>query len=175
MGNFVSYQTDPSPVGELQDIPQTAVVRESTGVHSVTIRNGVSENTNSKHCHVSSQELSPFSADDWRGTAVKPNGFPAMEITEDTRVTLGGTQARVGDFIAAGLLVKNPDGSYDLAPEQTESAPQDGMEGHDDIASFPDAVDEVMQNAAAPFPQEAYDAAVMQASMQPSLEALWTG
>jgi|GEM_PF-3445173 hypothetical protein len=72
-------------------------------------------------------------------TARTASGTPIMGrdgLTEDSIVTLrDGTEARVKDMVAAGVLTKNPDGTFSEAtsPNQTQEKPQQAPENLEEL------------------------------------------
>lgn len=153
------HNTPSEAPGDAYRSPQ---VQFTGGTTSVTIRNGEVTTETEKNRSVSSRDLSAYAPDDWRSSAIKPNGFPATDITADTLITIGGTQGRVQDFVAAGMMVKKADGDFDMAEAESE-VPEADQQDHTDAADFPDEIAQVMQDAAEPFPQDSYDKGVMQA------------
>lgn len=163
MSNFASYSTH-VPSEETQEVYRPPVVRDTEGVTSVVIRDGAMSASTNTTSSVSSSDLTPYAEEDWRSGARKPNGFPATEITPDTIVKLGGMEGRVGDFASAGVLVKQPDGSYEIAGADADAgASESDPSDNPDAAVFPDEVSDVIDAAAEPFPQYAYDTSVIQA------------
>jgi hypothetical protein len=161
MSNYASYNTYVSPEAEQAPARSLVTAEDVGGSMSVTIRDGVATASTHTHEMVRSSELSPYAETDWRSTALKPSGFPASEITADTLVSLGGTQGRVQDFVAAGVMVKNPDGSYELAAaESVEGQDQQDPLEHPDAAVFPEEIAQTIDNALEPFNQSTVDSGV---------------
>jgi hypothetical protein len=146
MADYQSYSTYVAPE-ESQDAPYRNPVARDTGeVTSVVVRNGeiASETTHNNH-FVKASELTPFTdAGDWRAGAKKASGSPAQTITADTIVQLGGTEAQVKHFVAAGLLKETANG-YELAdavePQQVQ---EDLLDSPGMPQEFADAIDAAM-------------------------------
>jgi hypothetical protein len=158
MADYQSYSTYVAPE-ESQETPYREPVARDTGVvTSVTVRNGemaseVSHNTRS----IKASELTPYESSDWRSTALKPSGTPAREILPETIVSLGGTQGRVQDFVAAGILQEGP-GGYELAPAIDES-PQ-AQEDLSDTPGMPQEIVNGMDAAMEVFDDKTLEAGV---------------
>jgi hypothetical protein len=126
MGNFQSYS-----VGQDQEQPEDAIntsgsLAHDGGTYTITINGNGSVSSSSGATRVDTgKDLSPYAADDWRGTARTPYGTPTNDVTEDSIVNIGGVSAQVGSFVKTGILVKQGD-SYVLATGegQPQEAPQ---------------------------------------------------
>jgi hypothetical protein len=155
MGDYQSYSTYVAPE-EAQETPYRApVIRDTGETTSVTVRDGVMvSETSHNNSFIKASELTPYEADDWRSTALKPSGFPAHEILPETIVSLGGTQGRVQDFVAAGILQQGPNG-YELAPAIAET--QGSNETSSDAAEMPQALAAAVDEVLAPFDQNTLD------------------
>ena len=161
MSNYASYNAYQDR-GNAEEVYQTPSLSNTGGTTSVTVRDGEMVATTGTVSSVTSRELTPYAADDWRSTATKPNGSPATEITPDTIVTVNGIRGRVKDFATAGALVKSGDG-YTLAEAAGEAQPQGDLQSNPDAAIFPQEIGDTIQAAAEPFPQYAYDNAALTA------------
>ncbi|WP_430504733.1 hypothetical protein [Ralstonia pseudosolanacearum] len=165
MGDFVSYNTYQPTEEDKAPLVQDNTVRQTGTVHSITINGGQATSSGEKHKHVSSADLSPYAAEDWRSTARDRVGFPTSNITADSVVEIGGMSAKVDVFVKAGILRETPEGFVMANAEQTQQGQQQQQQDQsqddkaqgDDAATFPTGLDEAMNAAAEPFSQPVYD------------------
>lgn len=164
MSNFASYQHN-VPTQETTHGPvdiRNAGGGHSGGVTSVSLSGGDMATTHTGVTSVRSGDLTPFAKDDWRSTAMKSNGFRATKIEADSVVKINGMQAHVRDFVGAGILQENPDGSFSMAGETQQETPvahqtnaQDG--NNNDAASMPEEFVQAVDAALEPFSDAALE------------------
>lgn len=116
--NFQSYQAMPEEA-QLQAQHVHSPVRIIDGALSVSSTDGVITETTKRDEHARSNEASPFHGQAGIfGTARNANGTPAMSIGDDTLLEFNGLQASAKMLAAAGVITRNPDGSYSEAGQQ---------------------------------------------------------
>lgn len=162
MGNFQSYS-----VGQDQEQPEDAINTTGSpahdgGTYTITINGNGAVSSSSGATRVDTgKDLSPYAADDWRGTARTPYGTPTNDVTEDSIVNIGGVSAQVGSFVKTGILVKQGD-SYVLATGEVQ--PQEAPQQQDqeqqeqtttESGSMPDDVVEAINSAMDGMPDSA--------------------
>ena len=157
MGDFNSYSTYTGPLDSEAPATSVPVVRENTGVSRVTVSNGELSESSSKVSSITSTDLSPYDEGDWKRSAQTSTGRTATEITPDTIVTLNGTQAKVRDFVAAGLLQKTSEGFELAANAGVEDAPQDNATAPSDAAVMPSEIATAVDDALAQFDNSTLD------------------
>ncbi|RQZ94331.1 hypothetical protein DF058_15840 [Burkholderia cenocepacia] len=163
MGNFNSYSTFTPEQTDAPIIDQPFSMTSKAGgaVHSVTITDGAMSSGSSKHAAASASDLSAFSDEDWRVTARDASGFPTNRIAEDTVVSIDGVNARVADFVKAGLLIES-EGGYvkpgQQAPQvDAETAQREAAEAARDAAVMTEEVAAAVDSATEPFDQSTLD------------------
>ena len=157
MGDFNSYSTYTGPQDSEAPATSVPVVRENTGVSRVTVSNGELTEQNTKVSSINSTDLSPYEEGDWKRSAQTSTGRTATEITPDTIVTLNGTQAKVRDFVAAGILQKSAEG-FELAGNAgVEEETQEGATAPSDAAQMPQEIATAVDDALASFDDSTLD------------------
>lgn len=146
-----TYQPEESPQAPIST--RNDINGQTGGTTTVTISGGSATTETSKVNTIKADQLSPFADDDWRSTATKDNGFRTNEITADSIVQIGGMQAHVRDFVSAGVLQANPDGSFSMATGETQEAPQ----ANPDAASMPSEMAGAVNAALEPFSDSALE------------------
>lgn len=158
MGNYQAYSVNQDE-DQLADLnpsgPQT--LANEGGAHSITINgNGVVSSSFSASSVDTGKDLTPYAADDWRGTARTPYGTPTNDITEDSIVRIDGLSAQVSTFVKTGILVKQGD-SYVLAA--SEGQPQEVQQEEEDAppesGSMPTEIVEAINSAMDGLPDSA--------------------
>ncbi|HJV74068.1 MAG TPA: hypothetical protein VJ654_07605 [Noviherbaspirillum sp.] len=142
---YVPTEADETPY-------RTPAIRDVGGSSSVVIRDGVATYSESGVSSIRADQLSAYADDDWRSTAIKQNGFRTNEIKAETLVTLNGQQARVQDFVSAGLLQETPNGfelasTDDAGVDENQANPLD----HPDAAAHPAEIAQTIDKALEPF------------------------
>lgn len=138
-GNLQQYQAMPAEA-QLQAQHVTPTIRDNPGTTRVVVRDGVqSTEAMSSGDTARSGEASPFhGVEGLFGTARNANGTPVMTIGDDTLLTLpDGMQASAKMLAAAGVITRNPDGTYS---EAAQGNPEPEARGEDVFDMHPDNV-----------------------------------
>jgi hypothetical protein len=141
---------------------------QAGGVTSVSVSDGHMTVKQSGVTSVNANDLTPYASEDWRSTAVKSSGSRATKIEADSRVTINGMEAHVRDFVTAGILQENQDGSFSMIGEatgganqgQAQDAPQNNSQDsyNPDTATMPGELAAAVDAALEPFSNEALSA-----------------
>ncbi|WP_157112250.1 hypothetical protein [Pandoraea faecigallinarum] len=156
MSDYNSYSTY-VPTDETAAPTTGPTTRVTGGTTSITLNGNEAKSNFSQHAEVSASDLSPYSADDWRSTARNSMGFPTNNITSDSVVEISGMNAKVGDFIKAGVLRETADG-FALASSDSAGDTDEGTEETSpDAATMPEEVASAVDAAVEPFDQSTLD------------------
>lgn len=167
MGDFASYSAY-QPTAEEQMVTQHKPEQHHERTHtSITVRDGQTVSETSGVQRVSTADLSPYT--DWRSTARTQSGFPTMEVTGDSLVTINGMEGTVKSFVMAGVISKDyatatATGEGSKAAELQDhrrNDPQETPSVDPDVVSHPPEMVEAIQASVADVPQHAYDSAMV--------------
>lgn len=151
-----SFSTFNAPTESFSATPEA--VRDTGESQSVTISNG--ETT------VRSQGLEAYRGEapkDWKDTARDAHGYRTTSLSDETIVDWGGLQAKIGDLVSAGELIKNQDGSYET-PLVIETG-NDHQGPDEDSAFLPEGAVEAINQALEGIPDGALDSATATATL----------
>lgn len=167
---YASYQ-HPSPATQMTDderiVPSSLSSALKTGGTVRVTMNGDNSKTEIERHHQSSgNEGTPTTG--WQATAIDARTRrPTRDISDDTLITIGGTQGRAKDFYNAGLLDKDERGQY-VSPyekshprgEAVEPKQAQPQETAGDKAEMPAALAQALDASVEGFAQGTVNAAV---------------
>jgi hypothetical protein len=160
-----SYSTYQAPTEENQATTRNEDGGSNGGTTSVTISGDSITTNHSSNASIRGDQLSAYAQDDWRSTAMKPNRMRTDTIEADTIVKIGTMQARVADFVSAGILQRNPDGTFTEGSEAPQERQQ--SQSNPDEASMPAEVAATVDKAL-----EVFNDATLDASMSLAISSV---